>query len=177
MTCAALLPGLISGCSTIRSITPKGEPDTRIRISSEPSGAKVYLMGKEAGVTPLIISDQDIYPTSYNPAMEKYYGKVQIKAERCKEYSKRLTRSDVKNGLVAKLDCGVNLFADPSQQASEVDVPQRETATMPATVNRDRKTSPALRLQQLKSLQQLHDEGLLSAEEEEKLRRRIINAE
>jgi len=49
---STVLAVLITGCNAIGTVTQDGSADIRIQITSEPSGAAVYLMGKKTGVTP-----------------------------------------------------------------------------------------------------------------------------
>lgn len=180
--CAAMLSILTTGCGTLDAIVSSGKAGATISITSNPSGADLYVMGKHAGTTPMKISNLDIYPVSYDLSNEMIYGMVFLRKDGCEEYSRRLTRSDINNGLTAVLNCGANVTSSLSLQpvavpstspAVTTDVPAHAPAQQPRPVLL---SLPERRLQQLKSLQQLHDEGLISDEEEKKMRRRILDA-
>lgn len=175
---ATLSAVLTTGCGAIGSVLPKDDTPGRIRIDSQPAGAAVYVMGRQVGVTPMTISDRDIYPVSYGMDVEQYYGKVILRKAGCEEFSRRLTRSDVRKGLIATLDCdsgagGEPVAHQPPAAARPASPPQRRhipsISPVPATASDQR-------LQQLKMLQQLRDQGVLSDQEEERLRRRILDA-
>ncbi len=177
---STVLAVLITGCNAIGTVTQDGSADTRIQITSEPSGATVYLMGKKTGVTPITVSERDIYPVSYAPETEKYYGKIMLRKEGCKEFSRRLTRSNVYEGLTAKLDCGTR--AANEQVPDQLPEAQPPLAPAPAPARTpypgDPAASsdvPAQQLEQLRTLQRLQEEGVLTDEEEENLRKRILN--
>lgn len=185
--CAILLTGAIAGLGTN---DVSGDLGGSIHISSEPPGADLYVMGKHAGTTPTTISEQDIYPVSYRADTEKLYGMVFLHKNGCEEFSKRLTRTDIKNGLTIRLVCSTGEIASTSPQSpvtpaarSPVVAPS-SVATVSSAVVADSPPQPdsqtskeslsERKLKQLKSLLQLLDEGLMSREEEEQLRRRIL---
>jgi hypothetical protein len=180
MIAAALLSGTIAGCGTLDAIVPTSEAGSSIRIASDPPGANLYIMGKHTGTTPMVINDRDIYPVTYGADTEKLYGMVFLRKDGCEEYSRRLTRSDISNGLTAVLVCGADTTAaslEPvaPQPTEATDAPMSVPAHQPKTHTKEEGLAER-RLKQLKSLQQLHDEGLISDEEENKLRRRILDA-
>lgn len=180
----------LSGCSSISDqIADTYAPDSGTPVSSVPEGADVYVMGNKKGVTPMRIYQQDLYPASYNLNKEHLYGKVQLKKTGCTTYTRRLSRSEISGGLNVKLDCRNRKTTHPvpvMNEPSSVDpVKAPETASpaisyKPRTNSQDRQsTSPELsvherKLQQLKSLQQLREEGMLSEEEERALRKKIL---
>lgn len=182
--CAAMLSVLATGCGTLDAIVSSGQAGATISITSDPSGADLYVMGKHAGTTPVKISNLDVYPVSYDLSNEMIYGMVFLRKDGCEEYSRRLTRSDINNGLTAVLKCGTRVTNSLSLQPAVVpSTSPAVTTDVPATAPAGQAepqpvqlSLPERRLQQLKSLQQLHDEGLLSDEEEKKMRRRILDA-
>ena len=141
----------------------------------------MYIMGNHAGTTPMMIGEQDIYPISYDTGNEALYGKVLLRVEGCESYSKRLTRSDIRDGLTAILTCTAEQDAPPpsatthSVEVAAVAVAAQAPVESLAESAANRDHPPEQRLQQLKVLQQLLDEGLISDEEEEDLRKRILD--
>ena len=178
--CTALLTGIIACYSTINAFAEEGEAGEGIHVSSEPSGADLYVMGNHVGTTPMTISEQDIYPTSYKAETEKFYGKVFLLKTGCEEYSKRLTRADIKSGLTARLVCSTGEAVTTSPQSPGTPATPSSAApvlapTPQAAYQADQESLSERKLKQLKSLLQLLDEGLMSREEEERLRRRILD--
>jgi len=175
-----VLTALIAGCNAIDSITVDGGADPDIQITSEPPGATVYLMDTKAGVTPMVVNERDLYPVSYTPETEKYYGKIILRKEGCKEFSRRLTRSDVYKGLVARLDCHAGATNEPVQEP----LPEVQSTVVSAPVPAKKPhpedpvpapSAPEQQLEQLRILQQLQDAGVLTEDEEKKLRKRILS--
>jgi len=126
-----------------------------IRIVSEPAGADVYVMGNHAGTTPVMIGEQDIYPISYDTSNEALYGKVLLHMDGCERFSKRLTRSDIRDGLTAVLTCTAEQDAPlPSATTHSAEVAALAVAVqapvdIPAEPAANRDSPPEQRLQQL----------------------------
>jgi hypothetical protein len=142
--CLLLLAGCLTGGSMF---SPAG--DKPFKIESSPSGAAVYVMGENIGVTPLEISHKDVFPNIYPREKESLYGKIILRKAGCKDYT-RTVSGDVTNfGLHAKLDCGAPPTA--AQVPSE-------------TVE-----------QRLDKVKDLLNKGLISEDEAKKARARILN--
>lgn len=174
---ATLLAVLTTSCGSIGSRLSADDTPGRIHIASQPPSATVYIMGAPVGVTPMTVSDREIYPVSYNMDVEKYYGKVILRKAGCEDFSRRLTRQDVRKGLVATLRCdgdGQGVSQRRSPVAPSAVSPQRQhlkrVPSMPAA-------TADQRLQQLQMLQRLRDQGVLGDDQEERLRRRVLEAQ
>ena len=143
----------------------------RIRIESTPAGAAVSTIVGKHGVTPLSITERDIYPNTYPETKVDLYGKVVISKSGCKTVTRRITIDDIKHGLDIQLDC---TESTPVVKLEAAEKPQAiRKAEQPAT-----STTEALserRLQQLKVLNELLDDKLISAEEERAIRKRIFD--
>jgi hypothetical protein len=92
----------LHGCGSIKT-----NPDM-ITIESEPTGATVYAMGKDIGVTPLVIRQEVVFPLTYSPEKRDLYGTIILQKEGCKDYKQRVSTGDYRYGIKAKLDCGQN---------------------------------------------------------------------
>lgn len=174
----ALIAALLAGCGSIASVTSDYQPDKHILIESVPSGAAIYLMGRKTGTTPMEIRERDIYPVSYSHDVEQYYGKVVLRRDGCAVYTRRLSRADVNRGLVASLDCGDTVTTTPARRPAgpgEATGLEQGQQTSPG-IDASPVSLPEQRIRQLRLLQQLLDEGVLTAEEEKQLRRRLLNA-
>ncbi|WP_197702949.1 MULTISPECIES: hypothetical protein [Thiohalobacter] len=154
----------------------------RFRVDSEPAGAQVFTIAGRAGTTPLTLSERDIYPNSYPPEDVDLYGIIILRKDGCTDYRRRVTRSDIEQGIVAQLDCGASAGAvAPAVPALEPPAARAAPArpgAAPAPSPKAAVESPAQRrLRQLRVIQELHDEGLLSDAEEQRIRRRILEAD
>lgn len=135
-----------------------------LRIESVPSAAEVELIGGKAGVTPLAVSERDIYPNDYDDARADLYGMVVLRHPGCEPLRHRVTMTDIKQGLQLQLTCD----ATAAQSAAPPVTPSPPRSAAPQD------TSSQHRLRQLQVLQELRDEGLISAAEEERVRRQIL---
>jgi len=142
----------------------------RMRIESDPAGAAVSSIVGRLGVTPISISERDIYPNAYPNAKVDLYGKVVISKTGCKTITRRVTPGDIKRGLDIQLDCAVPV--------STVD---NEVEGKPQVIQKSRDSASSIseplserRLRQLKVLNELLDDGLISEEEERAIRKRIF---
>jgi len=138
---SAILASLVSihGCGPIKS-----DPDM-ITIESEPTGAAVYAMGEQVGVTPLVIRQEVVFPMNYDPAKRDLYGTVLLRKTGCQDYRQHVSVDAYRFGIKAKLACG-------QKQAEPKSIEQR-----------------------LRELKELHDKGLITDEEEKATRQRILN--
>ncbi len=103
-----------------------------------------------------------------------------LRRDGCTDYRRRVTRSDIEQGILARLDCGASAAAvTPAVPAPEPPVTRPASARPSAASAPDAAAeSPAQRrLRQLRVIQELHDEGLLSDAEEQGIRRRILEAD
>lgn len=164
----ALIPLLFAaGCSSLDGVEHdlgnmlSSTADNPIKIQSEPSGADVYVMGKKVGVTPLKISQNDVFPNTYPKDMQDEYGKVTIKKEGCSDLVKSVNTKIVNVGLKAKLDCGQN---SPEYQQAGGAPQYRMAPKMTKTVEQ--------RLEEIKDLQ---SRGLITEDEAKKARERVLN--
>lgn len=142
-----------------------------LHIESTPAGADVELIGGKAGVTPLTISERDIYPNNYPDARADLYGMVVLRHPGCDPLRHRVTLSDIKQGLQLRMDC--NAVPPPTVATPLSSAPAASTTPVPAP----RETLSEKRLRQLQVLQELLDEGLISPAEEQRVRRRILQPE
>ncbi len=125
-----------------------------ITVSSEPSGASIYVMGKKITETPAVIDLSAVYPVIYAQELQSDYGRITLKHEACEDRIITVSSGMMSNGLKAKLDC---VTAKEPQVA------------LPAPM-----AKPVA--QRLQELQALKDKGLLSEEEYQTIRNRILDS-
>ena len=153
-TCSLII--LVSACSG-SSLVPKNSSE--ISVNSEPSGSSVYVMGKLAGTTPLVIDSNSVFPAAYLPEEQQDYGHITLTHEGCGDKRIKISTRMISDGLNANLDCSAK--EDPV-----VDV-------LPAVVQHAVEKSVN---QRLKELQVLKEEGLISEQEYQEIRSRILRS-
>lgn len=153
--CALLAPGAAADETALR----------QLRIESEPPGAEVLLIGGSAGRTPLSVGERAIYPNDYSDEQAPLYGLVTLRREGCATHVQRVTLDDIEHGMRVRLDCDPALAtgAGGGTDAGAAQAPESESASR-------------RRLRQLQVLQELLDEGLISAAEEQRIRRALLRA-
>lgn len=140
---------LLSGCAG-DSLMPRSSD--HFAVTSEPSGATVYVMGDVAGKTPLELSTSQVFPVTYPYELQSKYGKIELTYPGCEPYRRRVSNSVLANGLKAKLDC-------PQAAAP--------AAVAPRAATMDIET-------RLRKLKGLFDEGLITEEEYNSKRQAIL---
>ncbi len=144
----------------------------RLRVDSVPAGATVSSIVGKLGVTPLSISERDIYPNTYPDEKLDMYGKVIISKSGCKAVTRRISIDDIKSGLDVQLECEVTASARASDAANEpplIFIPDGNSSS-PSEILSDR------RLRQLKMLNELLEDKLISGQEERMIRMRIFKS-
>lgn len=149
-----------------------------LRIESEPTAAEVELIGGKIGVTPLTVSERDIYPNNYPDTRADLYGTVTLRRAGCEPLRHRVTLDDFKQDLHLRLDCATAAQPAPRPAATPAPPAAAPVTTSPAAASPTRAAAPEAlpqrRLRQLQTLQELLDEGLISPAEEQRVRRRIL---
>jgi len=173
MPASTALSGLLAGIIASFHVTNGYAEELkiqRIRIESTPGGAAVSTIVGKRGVTPLSITERDIYPNTYPDAKVDLYGKVVVSKPGCETITRRVTLDDIKNGLDFQLDCTASTPVADSKAVGQLQaIPKPEkTATSIAEPLSER------RLRQLKVLDELFEDKLISAEEERAIRKRIF---
>lgn len=149
----------------------------KLRIETDPPGAEVLLIGGKAGYTPLTIGERALYPNDYPDDQAHLYGVVTLRREGCKTVAHRVTLDDLGRGLNVALDCGApsavpggNPGAPASAASPVAAVPSSSSGPVAGESVSQR------RLRQLQVLQELLDEGLIDSVEEQRIRRRLLEA-
>lgn len=172
---ALLLGALAAGHAAAAELTLR-----KLRIESDPPGAEVLLIGGTAGYTPLTIGERALYPNDYPDDQAHLYGTVTLRRAGCETVVHRVTLDDIGRGLNVTLDCG----APSAVRAAPAGKPETPvSAASPAPVVPAAASGPAAteaisqrRLRQLQVLQELLDEGLIDSAEEQRIRRRLLEA-
>ena len=132
-----------------------------IKIESEPSGADIYVMGENVGVTPLQISHKDVFPNIYPKVKESVYGRVTLRKSGCADFTRTISGEISSNGLHAKLDCKDR---SPSSPVTSSPIPSGVAPPFSETVE-----------QRLGKIKDFLNKGLITEEEAKKTRARILD--
>lgn len=149
------------------------------QVESDPAGAAVITITGHHGTTPLTLDERDIYPNSYPADETAQYGVVTLRKTGCRELNIRPGDSDIVNGLSLQLECG-GLASSDSEDRGAADAAAAGEVAAPAapgeadSSRRDEGSSASRKLEQLRFLQELLEEGLITPEEEATIRRRIL---
>ena len=148
----------IAGCSSKGGMSDLFPPagDNAIMIESAPSGAVVYVMGEEVGVTPLQIKRDDVFPNVYPKEKFSVYGRVMLKKEGCADFTRTVSTEISSKGLHAKLDC------------------KNTNPALPNTAGEAPHAGETVE-QRLEKIKDLLSKGLITEEEARKTRERILN--
>ena len=144
----------------------------RISIESTPAGAEVGTIIGKHGVTPLTITERDIYPNTYPDEKLSLYGKVIVSKPGCRPITRRVTLDDIKDGLKIQLECTESAAVANTEVAEKTKMIQKTRQSSVPTV--DPEPLSDRRLRQLKVLNELLEDSLISAEEEQAIRKRIF---
>lgn len=152
----------------------------KLRIETDPPGAEVLLIGGKAGYTPLTIGERALYPNDYRDDQAHLYGTVTLRRAGCETVVHRVTLDDLGRGLDVTLDCG-SPSAVQVAPAGKPETPgsaASPTPAVPSAASGRAATEAASqrRLRQLQVLQELLDEGLIDSAEEQRIRRRLLDA-
>lgn len=140
----------LSGCSGNSLASKSG---SSFAVTSKPEGATVYVLGKPVGETPLTLEQRSVFPLVYPPELANLYGRVELRLKGCETLQRPVSGRVLAKGLRAKLECE-NVVQINGEQAAVA-----ETKSIK---------------QRLLELQILKDEGLISVEEFQAQRQRIL---
>lgn len=125
-------------------------------------------MGETVGVTPLQLRERAIYPNDFADDKAHLYGTITLRRDACSTQQYRVTETDIRNGLSIELDCR------PGTATATLESGQEPDSRVSSTRISGEETISEKKLRQLRVLQELYDEGFITAEEERRIRRRIF---
>ena len=155
-----LLSALISAAA-LSACAGTGGPRETITLDSDPQGARVYVAGREIGVTPLKVVLDDTFPrhwTSRVRADEEAFASyrraetVDLKKDGCETYTQVFVEQELQDDVKVALKCDPN-YKPPAP------------AGQPQTVE-----------QRLRALEDLKRKGLVTDDEYRAQRERILNS-
>lgn len=160
---------LLFGCGTIQ-VPEIGDQGFDVR--SEPAGATVSILGDNIGVTPLRVRHADIFPVNYPPEMEALYGKLVLAKPGCREHVEKVTNRILSKGADIQLECGSVSAPQTSAETEMPLIPASRVVPVDPSISDG---SMSLR-ERLVRLEALYHDGLLTDEEHDAARRRILEA-
>lgn len=177
------LTGLMAGCDSIPSmdsITSLGSSSKQIRVTTNPPGATVYANDKVLGVTPLTITPGNEWNTGFVTGKDvgmvyQYTGTISIKKPGCDTYTAEVSDPMLFNDIAIDLNC------DPSYRPS-ARMPSGDDQTAPAyapagtpAYPADWETPEEIMARRLRRLEGLRSRGLITEDEYQDVRQRILN--
>lgn len=177
----ALAATVAAGCASL------GEQPGQIAIASDPPGAEVVVMGRRVGVTPLAVEQRLIFPPTYPSEQQALYGMVELRRPGCASVQRAVSVRGVARGVEVKLDCAAGTRTAAEASAA---VPAAAPAAAPATVPpasprpatsaaaappgaAPSATTAAIEAR-LRRVQELRERGVISEQEAQEQRRRIL---
>lgn len=149
---ASLVVTLASGCAAL------GANPGQVAVTSDPSGADVYVMGGKVGVTPLILDQDAVFPVTFPSEKQALFGAVDLRKAGCKSSVQRVSVGSLAKGLHVKLDCGEAAGGAAIEQGARPDV--EENAAVESRLRR---------------VQELRDKGAITEQEAREIRQRILD--
>ena len=141
----------ISACASDRLIT----------IDSSPQGADVIADGKKIGVTPMRIIPDDVFPPRWIGASYMVKGNLELIKQDCEPLSMEVNDAVLSKPVNKELKCAQQGSVAPAAAAEVGSPPEKKL-----------NTNVEQRLEKLKGL---HDKGLVTDQEYETQRQRILN--
>lgn len=128
--------------------------NSEIPVTSEPSAASVYVMGKLIGTTPMVVSTKSVYPVTYAQENTKNYGRITLRRKSCADQILTVSAQMISDGVNAKLDC----LSNEEEVVKEKSLPDKSVK------------------QRLQELQTLKNEGLINEDEYLRIRYSILES-
>ena len=158
---------LLAGCGNLGGLS--SSETHRITITSDPDEATVIADGIEIGITPLTFVPSDAFRSGFTTGGEgilgfRFIGKLALKKPGCKDYV-----TEVNDNLLGK-DIHIKMECDPNYRP-----PAPQPAASPAPAVPAPPAIPASAEQRLQRIESLHEKGLISDEEYQLLRKRVLD--
>lgn len=185
--------GLIALLASADLAAKRPDKDAVITITSSPPGAMIYTQGKKRGQTPRTLPLRDILPSLYRPEQLNLGSQIFLKLKGCKTAQFPIRAHSVPANIHADLECSEVASAkipastpaatEPPSSAEAPSFPVKEASPPSATLDQPAaqpKTPEGSAVEfatvrkKLQELNELHEEGLISDAEYERLRRRVL---
>jgi hypothetical protein len=133
-----------------------------VKIDSTPSGASVIADGRHIGTTPMQIDAEEVFPPRWYSGNYMVKGNLALQKEGCNKVIMSVDDAVLSKGINKTLDC---------QQDAVI----TEGAKQAPVVNSNAVMTEQDVEQRLNKLKKIYDKGLISKEEYQEQRLRILN--
>ena len=177
----------LTGCSAVKKLNPfsKSKDETAapavasgeftgrgpVALETNPPGATIITLGRILGKSPLRVEENDIFPSIYANELKPIYGKVRFKLKGCKSVTRQITPEDIAAGVKIDLECGDAVT--PSANSSQSDSAQ-SSDSFDASINSPLYSGDNNVKVRLLRIKNLLEEGLITQDEANTIRRRIL---
>jgi hypothetical protein len=133
-------------------------------------------LGKTWGVTPMRLRVKEAFPALYRPEQPYIGMAVHLSKEGCAEYRMPIHRRSIPAEIHAELDCEPEVLqaAETAKAASPAPAPAPQPAPAETAPGETAPASPPGVRAKLHELEQLRQDGLVSEEEYQRLRKRVL---
>ncbi len=174
---------LLGGCGNMGGLSAGSTQ--QITIESDPTNATVLADGVEIGVTPLTFTPSDAFRAGFTGGSDsliafRYLGKLMVRKPGCKDYVTEVDDNLLAKDIHVKMECDPN-YRPPAPQPAASPAPPPATPTQPAASSTPPPAAPAQQEipasaeQRLLRIESLHEKGLVSDEEYQRLRKRVLD--
>lgn len=175
--------GLQAGCSSLPSIPWFNDDDApssggkQIQIRSNPEGAEVLANDRSIGITPVTVTPGNVWNTGFRTAEDygmnyQYVGTLTIRMPGCKDYKTEVDDYLLHKDIAVKLECGPDyrpLTAPTTQQPAAA-----PGSSSPSYAPANYETSEEIMARRLRRLEGLRNRSLITEDEYQQVRRRIL---
>lgn len=133
-----------------------------VKIDSSPSGADIIADGKHIGITPMEINAEEVFPPRWISGSYMVKGSLELQKEGCSKAEMSVDDLVLSKDISRTLDCKQDMIIkEKSEQAS--------------TVNSSSMITEEDIEQRLNKLKNIYDKGLITKQEYQEQRLRILN--
>jgi hypothetical protein len=135
-------------------------------VTSSPTGASVYANGEKLGITPLHYKLYKAFPAGWKDMMFQAQGVLTLKMDGCEDYILNVNDYLLSNPIHAELKCD-------GADSSALQQPAQQDA---GNASRQRAILPRAEVEtRLKKLESLYQDGLITEDEYNATRKRILD--
>lgn len=171
---AMIAVGLVTGCASDKGHSQGSSwvPETSdsLTVETTPPGAEVWIMGKREGVSPGTFPSSLIFPRQYKQEDIGLYGRVRLVKEGCESVMLPVSTQALGSRMRVKLNCAAPAPV-VAQPAPVMALPAAQQAPLAAPAP----ALPTTAKERLLRLEELRRDGLISEEEYQALRKRVLD--
>jgi len=175
-----ILPGAVVLLTACAGSSTQPGPGEQTNIGTEPAGATVVVDGDEIGITPMTVKPGDAFPAGFVGMTYQANSKLKFIKYGCKTVKVKVNDALLMTGRIfAKLECSDVIAREQVQQRPPMAAPapvrqMTPMKSMPVAPAVEKTTESAIE-QRLSKLRSLRDKGVISEQEYQKNRTRILS--